>query len=102
MQRLQTEVGSGSGPSLAGQGPTAGLSFPVCKTGTWGEWVRVFGQYPLVLRFLGERAVHEMLCLPTRAARDKQETDENNSAGSQAVSQVEEKTEPPSHRLLTL
>lgn len=35
-----------------------------------------------------------MLVLPTRAARDKQETDENNSAGSRAVSRVEKKPEP--------
>lgn len=57
----------------------------------------------LVLRFLGGVGSTQSTVpahQPTRPARDKQETDENNSAGSQAVSRVEEKTELPSRSLL--
>lgn len=39
--------------------------------------------------------------MPSLAAKDKQEADENNSAGSWAVSRRVEKTELPSHRPLT-
>lgn len=77
------------------QGPTVGLSCLICKMGTWRELAGVFST-ALALRFPGGG-----IEVPSLAARDKQEADENNSAGSWAVSGRAEKTELPSHRPIT-
>lgn len=84
-------------PQLGGvsQGPTVGLSCLICKMGTWRELAGVFST-ALALRFPGGG-----IEVPSLAARDKQEADENNSAGSWAVSGRAEKTELPSHRPIT-
>lgn len=72
-----------------GVGP-AGPQFPHLWNGQLQGAVRVLGTAVSRSSWQGLKMAHEMLCLPqlevpALAAKDKQEADENNSAGSWAV-----------------
>lgn len=84
VRRLKSDPSSGpsSGQESQGSGPHGGLSLQIHRAGPGGEQERVSARHGPGPCGFGEGRSG----LQPRGARDKQEADENNSAGSWAVS----------------